>query len=131
VGGINLGINNLNVSLNNPRFIGAIKALHDCGLVMLDLESNNIAGGLSKDWAQLKHLQHLNIGEAQCVDSRCSSAASSTSAKPVAQCVALLVPGGHSVGHDFLCLPAARGRVLVWQWWAHVCSCVASSSQIQ
>lgn len=62
VSALNLAINNLNVSLENPVFFGSVKTLHDCGMFILNMESNNIAGRMTEDWGQLPHLRYLNIG---------------------------------------------------------------------
>lgn len=60
---LNLSMNNLNVSLENPVFFGGIKALHDCGLTSLNLESSNVAGRVTEEWGQLQHMEFLDLGE--------------------------------------------------------------------
>lgn len=68
--GVNAAMNNLNVSLEDPVLLKALKVLHGCGLLMLDMESNNIVGRLTEEWGQLKHLQYFNLGELFQLNSR-------------------------------------------------------------
>lgn len=60
---LDLPINNLNVSLENPQLLPNLKVLHDCGMRVLNLEANNIIGALSDDWGQLNKLTVFNFGE--------------------------------------------------------------------
>jgi hypothetical protein len=60
---LNLSMNNLNVSLENPVFFGGIRALHDCGLTVLNLESSNVGGMVTEEWGQLEHFEVLDLGE--------------------------------------------------------------------
>lgn len=69
VAALNLAINNLNGSIESPEMFGSLKTLHDCGLIILDLESNNIIGKLTEDWGQMEHLRQLNLGE----ESKCTT----------------------------------------------------------
>lgn len=62
VRGVNQAMNNVNVSLSDPTLLRSLKTLHACGLTIFDVESNNVAGSLTEEWGQLRHLQYLNIG---------------------------------------------------------------------
>lgn len=59
---IKLSVNNLNVSVGNPQLLEPLQQIHDCGLKILDLEANNIAGQLSELWGGLDQLRLLNLG---------------------------------------------------------------------
>jgi hypothetical protein len=63
VSAINQAMNNINVSLENPVLFKALKTLHDCGMFMLNFESNNVAGRMTEEWGQLEHMRYINIGE--------------------------------------------------------------------
>lgn len=60
---LELSINNINVSLANPAVLPSMKALHDCGMRVLNLEANNVAGPISDEWGTLDKLLVFNIGE--------------------------------------------------------------------
>lgn len=59
---LELPINNLNVSLAHPLLLPSLRALHGCGLRVLNLEANNIVGSFSDDWAALDKLTVFNFG---------------------------------------------------------------------
>lgn len=61
---LNLSMNNLNVSLEDPVFFGGIKVLHDCGLTVLNLESSNVGGMVTEEWGQLDHFEVLVLANA-------------------------------------------------------------------
>eukprot|EP00878_Enallax_costatus_P012841 GHUV01013409.1.p1 GENE.GHUV01013409.1~~GHUV01013409.1.p1 ORF type:complete len:602 (+),score=76.08 GHUV01013409.1:316-2121(+) len=62
VSGLNMPMNNLNVSLANPQFVSAIQQLHDCGLTVLNLEANNLSGEMrDKQWTGLDNLRVINF----------------------------------------------------------------------
>lgn len=63
--GLNLMVNNLNVSLEDPRLFRSLKTLHDCGMFMLNMENNNVIGRLTSQWGQLERMQYLNLGKDQ------------------------------------------------------------------
>jgi hypothetical protein len=55
--------NNLNATLSNPGLVNALLSLHACGLTVLNLEANNIAGSIPDAFALLVNLKVLNLGE--------------------------------------------------------------------
>lgn len=64
VAGLNMPMNNLNVSLGNQQFIAAIQQLHDCGMTVLDLEANNLSGNMTdRGWSNLVNLRVINFGK--------------------------------------------------------------------
>lgn len=63
VSGVNQAMNNVNVSLENPVLFKALKTLHDCGMSMLNFESNNIGGRMTEEWGHLQHMQYINLGK--------------------------------------------------------------------
>jgi hypothetical protein len=63
VRGLYQQMNNLNMSLENPVLIRSMKTLHDCGMVIFDVEGSNVVGKLTDDWGHLRHMQYFNIGE--------------------------------------------------------------------
>lgn len=62
--GLSLPLNNLNVSLDDPEFVSAVGQLHACGLTDLDLEANNLSGGMeAKGWSDMVNLRVVNVGK--------------------------------------------------------------------
>lgn len=59
---IELPINNLNVSMADGHLVDAMTRIHGCGLTVLNLEANNIAGPISPAWGNLNHLSVFNFG---------------------------------------------------------------------
>jgi hypothetical protein len=55
--------NNLNASLSNPALVEALLSIHACGLTVLNLEANNLAGSIPEAYGQLVNLKVLNLGE--------------------------------------------------------------------
>ncbi len=60
---LELPINNVNVSLQNPLMLPSMKALHGCGMRVLNLEANNIIGYIDNAWGDLDKLTVFNFGE--------------------------------------------------------------------
>lgn len=60
---LDLRINNLNVSVENPELLPCLKTLHGCGMRVLNLEANNVIGAFSDDWGDLNKLVVFNFGE--------------------------------------------------------------------
>lgn len=63
---LELPINNINCSLQNPLVLPSFKILHGCGMRVLNLEANNIIGYLSEDFGELNKLIVFNFGELLC-----------------------------------------------------------------
>jgi hypothetical protein len=59
---VELPINNLNVSVANPKLIAAFQDVHDCGMSVLNLEANNLIGALTLAWGNMEHLTYINMG---------------------------------------------------------------------
>jgi hypothetical protein len=59
---LSIRADNVNGSVSDPALMDAIEGLHACGLVGLDLESNDVAGELGPRWGRLKGLMWLNLG---------------------------------------------------------------------
>jgi hypothetical protein len=73
--------NNLNATLSNPALVNALLSLHACGLTVLNLEANNLAGSIPDAFAQLVNLKVLNLGEhwvTEFIHSRAAAYASSS-----------------------------------------------------
>uniref|UniRef100_A0A383WDG8 Guanylate cyclase domain-containing protein n=1 Tax=Tetradesmus obliquus TaxID=3088 RepID=A0A383WDG8_TETOB len=58
---IDLPINNLNASLSNPGMVSSLLSIHACGLTVLNLEANNLAGSIPEQYSQLVNLKVLNL----------------------------------------------------------------------
>jgi hypothetical protein len=65
IGGLVLPINNMNVSMANTSWLGAIQRLHGCGLTVLNIEANNLVDNIIDEWGTLTNLTVLNLGEGQ------------------------------------------------------------------
>lgn len=64
VAGIELQMNNLNASLQDPALLEAIGKLHACGLTVLNLEANNLSGEMVYEgWSSFVNLRLINVGE--------------------------------------------------------------------
>jgi hypothetical protein len=53
---------NVNGSFSNPSLMDATEQLHACGMVGLNLESNDISGALEPRWGRFTNLTVLNLG---------------------------------------------------------------------
>jgi len=62
VANISLAVNQVNVSASEPGLFDALEQLHACGLVVLDLEANEMSGELSERFGRLTDLRVLNLG---------------------------------------------------------------------
>lgn len=60
---LELTINNLNASVEDPALLRSLKSLHDCGMRVLNLEANNLIGALPDAWGSLNQLLVFNLGE--------------------------------------------------------------------
>jgi hypothetical protein len=60
---LELSINNLNASVEDPALLRSLKTLHDCGMRVLNLEANNLIGAIPDAWGSLNKLLVFNLGE--------------------------------------------------------------------
>jgi hypothetical protein len=60
---LNVEVNGLTGSIDHPSFMSSILQLHHCGLVNLSLHSNALSGRLTDNWAQMSHLEALDLSE--------------------------------------------------------------------
>lgn len=64
VSGLDMPMNNLNVSLANTAFLSALQQLHDCGMTDMDLEANNLSGEMhDQEWSKMVNLRVIDFGE--------------------------------------------------------------------
>jgi hypothetical protein len=66
VANLSLPVNQLNGSVSTPAILDAFEALHACGMVVLDLEANDISGVLSPRLGSLTNLAVLSMGRRAC-----------------------------------------------------------------
>jgi hypothetical protein len=62
VANITMPVDQVNVSLSNAGFLDTLEQLHACGLVVLDLEANELTGTISPRFGALHNLRVLNVG---------------------------------------------------------------------
>jgi hypothetical protein len=62
VANLSMPVNQLNASVSSPVMLDVFEALHACGMVVLDLEANDISGELSPRLGSLTNLYVLNLG---------------------------------------------------------------------
>jgi hypothetical protein len=62
---LELPINNINASVENPGLLSSLKTLHGCGMRVLNLEANNLIGALSDEWGDLDRLIVFTMGKQQ------------------------------------------------------------------
>jgi hypothetical protein len=62
IANITMPVDQVNVSLSNPGFLDALEQLHSCGLVVLNLEANELTGRISPRFGALHNLRVLDIG---------------------------------------------------------------------
>lgn len=85
IGGLALPINNMNASMANTSWLGAIQRLHGCGLTVLNIEANNLVDNIIDAWGSLTNLTVLNLGEGSPHFSR------QLHARVLARCWALVI----------------------------------------
>ncbi|WIA21435.1 hypothetical protein OEZ85_000647 [Tetradesmus obliquus] len=61
---IEMPLNNLNVSVSDPKWLRTVQALHDCGMTKLSLEANQLSGEMDDAWGDMVHLKVLNLANA-------------------------------------------------------------------
>jgi hypothetical protein len=66
VANLTLKAASINGSISDPALMDAVEQLHACGLVGLDIESNDISGELMPRWGRLTNLTVLDLGERGC-----------------------------------------------------------------
>jgi hypothetical protein len=59
---INITADSLNGSYSDPPLMDALELLHACGMVGLNLESNDMSGELGPRWGRFTNLRTLNLG---------------------------------------------------------------------
>jgi hypothetical protein len=61
---LDLQVNNLNGSMDNPRLMSSLLKLHGCGLVKLQLQGNGLSGSMaSPAWGAMSNMFYLDLGE--------------------------------------------------------------------
>lgn len=60
---LTLTADSLNGSYSNPAVMDALEQLHACGMVVLDLESNDMSGEMNGRWGRFTNLTVLNLGK--------------------------------------------------------------------
>jgi hypothetical protein len=61
---LDLQVNNLNGSVDNPHVMASLLQLHACGLVKLQLQGNGLSGNLaSPGWGAMTNMFYLDLGE--------------------------------------------------------------------
>jgi hypothetical protein len=64
IANLSLAVNQVNCSVSDPRFLGVLDQLHACGMVVLNLEANEIGGALPRGrLGRLTNLVILDLGE--------------------------------------------------------------------
>ncbi|WIA42187.1 hypothetical protein OEZ86_009450 [Tetradesmus obliquus] len=59
---LDLQVNNLNGSLENPRLMASLLQLHGCGLVKLQLQGNGLSGSMALPaWGDMRNMFYLDL----------------------------------------------------------------------
>ena len=61
VANVSMPVNQYNASASDPGMLSALERLHACGLVVIDLEANELSGEVSPRFARLTNLRVLNL----------------------------------------------------------------------